>query len=383
MSATLHILLVLYSAGLGPRGVVRFHREVAGTELSLGGALAGNVRLALDLAHVDRPLGGDDFLGDDSGRRRLSPSTVLADLERRGVSSRRYPLLLAFFRAPDGVTTHALAIEREGETLQVSLASQASVSLEDALAEALSVLLNESGSASSGKESSLDRGSLPETLQLLRSLPQSAWSRLVTAGGLPPAARGLTPVFQRVVIPSGNRSVFLSFVGRAEEKPRLRLGLKTATLEPLSAGRGEAWGAWIDLPSGQGTEEAAVGGVPLTPVERQRVGYVAARWKESASGSGPAILEADVREEALGGSLRIPGAKLTVKGEAKLVLREFPGGAHMGQREEGPLPVEVAGELAGFRLKPARLSGEPELAGATSTTASPPSGAWILGVVRP
>jgi len=379
MSATLHILLVLYAVGLGPRGVVRFHQQVAVTELSLGETLAGNVRLALDVAYVDRPLGGDDFIADDTGRRRLSPGTVVEDLERRGVSARRYPLLLAFFRAPDGATTHALAIEREGEALQVSLASEASVSLEDALAEALAVLLTEGGS---GEESALDRSRSPETLQaLLRSLPRNAWSRLVTAGAPPPAASGLTPLFERVVIPSGNRSVFLSFVGRADEKPRLRLGLKTATLERLAAGRVEAWGAWIDLPGGEGTEDAAIGGIPLTRVEQQKVGYVVARWKESAS--GPAILEADVREEALGGSLRMPRAKLTVKGEAKVVLREFPGGAHIGQREEGPLPVEVVGELAGFRLKPARLSGEPELAGSVSTTASPPSGTWILGVVRP
>lgn len=373
MSATLHVLLVLYSAGLGPAGVVQFHREVAGTELLFGQTLGGTLRLLLDIAYVDRPLRGDDFLTDETRRRRLSPRVVAEDLERRGVKPRTYPLLLAVFRVPEGSTTHALAIEKDGDALQVSLAVESSVSMEGALAEALAVLLDEGGEP--------DERPI-ETLQtLLQSVPESAWSHLGPAGAPPVTAGGFTPLFERVVIPSGNRSVFLGFVGRAEEKPRLRLGAKTASLEPLDAGGVEAWGGWIDLPSGEGAEDALIGGVPLIRVERARVGYVAARWKQ-ASG-GPAILEADVREEALGGSLRIPRAKLTVKGEGKVVLREFPGAAHMGQREEGPAPVEVSGELAGFRLKPARLSGEPEVESAASATSSPPSGTWILGVVRP
>jgi hypothetical protein len=379
MSATLHVLLVLYSAGLGPSGVVRFHQGMAVAERLFRETLGEKLALELEVAQVDRPLADDDFLTDETGRRRLDPKAVGEDLERRGSTPKKYPLVLAFFRA-EGSPTHALAVEKEREALQVSLAAEGPYSIEAALAEAVGLLLQQGGE--SAEEVETFAGTPRDRLQaLLHSASPSAWSRL---GSSPPRlarSNGLAPLFQRVLIPAGNRSVYLSFIGRAAEKPRLHLGAKTTALEPLGGAAGDAWGAWIDLPSGAGTGEALVGGVPLIRVERARVGYVAARWKESSR--GPSILEAEVREEALGGSLRVPRAKLTVKGEARLVLREFPGATHMGQYDAEPFPVEVAGELSGWRLKPARLSGAPPIETARAAAAGPPSGTWILGVVRP
>jgi len=340
----LRILVVLFSSGLGPRDVVSFHEHVAKAERDV--SRTSGRTLALELGQIDRPLTVDDFRQDaPQGRLRLDPAAVAQDLERRGVDAREYAFILAYFKSFDAAPLYALALERSASGVHVSVAAGGSASLGDALERVVS------------------------SVEIERARDESR--------GPPDDGSRFVPLYSRVVISAGNRNVFLPFRGHPPANTRLRLNGRTAPLEPLRVEGNAFVGAWIDLPLGEASLRAdAAEGIVI--IDRARVGYVEALWRQVKEGA-LAILEADVREEALGGSLRVPKAKLAVKADdERIVLREFPGGMHMGQRAEGPRPVEVTAEVRGWRIKSALARGVLR----KKEAGDKPSGTWIDGEER-
>jgi hypothetical protein len=382
----LRFLWVLYSSGLSPQDVVEFHLEVAAVEQLLAPSLQGKARLEWDFVQVDRPLARDDFLEDEEGGLRLNPTSTREDLERRDLVLRDYSLRLVSIAWNDDAP-YELSVEKTEDSWQVTLSRATGLSLSQAAADALAIILGSSGEGNSPAPT----GSSPA--DSLRDIADSAWSGLAVADAPdgsgsdpPPVKNRLRPLYRRVAVASGNRSLFLVFRGETDAPTRVDLAGRAARLEPLDGGTGGLLGAWVDIPGRPGISLASAGGEPLTRVLTAPVAFVSARWRNNPPGlSAFSVLEVDVRPEALGGGLRLVRARVAgLGGSARVAFREFPGGSYVAQIEGAPIGITVEAHLAGWRIRPARLDPESEAESAIHKgNRSPVGSRWISGQVSP